>query len=325
MKKLYSLVLAVVCSFGLLQAQTVNNPGFENWENVGSSTEEPNDWNSFMTASGSLTMFAQQQLVRSAVVRPGTTGTYSALMWSRSTMGIVANGNLTTGQINMGNVVPTNSSNYNISITSNPAFNEAFTSAPDSIAFWVKFVPASGNTTDSGRMRAVIHDSYDFRDPMDATSPTHIYMEATAHFCKTNGWRRFAVPFTTGPASTPAYILITFTTNKTPGGGGDGDSLYVDDLEFIYSGIGIKEVKTDEPMSVYANQNGQLIARFNFTQMMSTDIRIYDITGQQVLAAQRDLQSNTESFDISGLNAGLYFIQASRSDGMKVTKKFVIR
>ena len=32
----------------------------------------------------------------------------------------------------------------------------------------------------------------------------------------------------------PAYILVSFTTNKTPGGGSAGDRLYVDDIAMVY-------------------------------------------------------------------------------------------
>lgn len=38
-----------------------------------------------------------------------------------------------------------------------------------------------------------------------------------------------------GPATSPSYILINLTTNGTPGGGSDHDSLWVDDIEMIYN------------------------------------------------------------------------------------------
>lgn len=330
MKKMYALVLMIACTIGIVNAQNVNNPGFEDWENVGAATEEPLQWNSFKTSGGTLSSFASQQLLRSTIVRAGTTGTYSALLWSKEIVGVVANGNLTTGKINMGNMDPLNASNYNATVTADPLFNEAFIGDPDSIVFWARFKPASGNTTDSARVRAVIHDSYDYRDPSgsDANGPLHVFSEATAHFAKTDGqWVRVSAPFTSGPAATAAYMLISITTNKTGGGGSGGDSLYVDDLSFIYNGVGMKDatLATTE-MSVTTNQDaGLLIARFNFDKTYSTDIRLYDLTGQLVLATQRDIMNSAETFDISNLNSGLYFIQATRGDGMKISKKFVIR
>ncbi|MFK7922371.1 MAG: T9SS type A sorting domain-containing protein, partial [Bacteroidia bacterium] len=54
----------------------------ENWEAV-SSGDEPVNWNSFMTASGGFSGFADVQIEESTDVRPGTAGTSSARIWSR--------------------------------------------------------------------------------------------------------------------------------------------------------------------------------------------------------------------------------------------------
>lgn len=329
MKKLYAFSMALFLgSLIAVTAQNLNNTGFENWENYGSATEEPNDWNSFKTASGPLTTFAAQQIKRSDVVRPGTTGIYSAVIWSRSTMGIVANGNMTTGQINMGNVVPTNQDNYNITRTADPLFSEAFTASPDSVVFWAKFVPASGNNTDSARMRAVIHDAYDYRDPTtsDPSAPNHVVAQATLNFAKTDGqWARKAVAFdNSGPASTRAFMYLTFTTNMTPGGGSGGDSLYVDDLEMIYGSISILEPSFTDAFAVYAAE-GQLVVRLHFETAAQTDIAIYNMAGQRVLGTQKRLASATETFDLSNLEQGIYIVDVQRPGGVRHTQKFAVR
>ncbi len=329
MKKLYALLIAAAVS-GLMtaNAQTVNNSGFENWENVGTDTEEPISWNSFKTAQGALTTFAQKQMVRSTVVRPGTTGQYSALLWSRSTMGIIANGNVTTGRINMGNVVPSSNDNYNISLTGDTLFSEVMNAVPDSIAFWVRFKPASGNTTDSGRMHAVIHDNYDYRDPNagDPNAAQHIVAQATGHFAKTDGlWIRQAVPFVAGPASTPLFILITFTTNKTPGGGSGGDSLYIDDIEMIYNSISINEPDNAGEFRVYTDaSSGQLILNLNFDAAAGTLMRIYNINGQLVMQREKSMDRATEIFDLSTLGRGIYVVDVQRADGRRFSQKFSV-
>ena len=48
-------------------------------------------------------------------------------------------------------------------------------------------------------------------------------------------WKRVTVPFIAGSHNDPRYILTTFNTNATPGGGSDGDELYVDDICLIYN------------------------------------------------------------------------------------------
>jgi hypothetical protein len=235
------ILLSCVLTFVLLprmQAQTqVNNTGFENWENVGSSTEEPTEWNSFKTASGGWSGFASQQIKRSTVKRPGSTGTYSAVIWAKSTLGVIANGNVTTGQINMGSTTPSDASNYNITHTAQTAFSEALGARPDSLVVWVR--TKISNSSHQPRISATIHDTYDYRDPNtgDASAPSHIVGTAILNYTTTgNVWVRKSIPFTySGPATNPSYILISFTTCKDPGVGTAGDSVYVDDLQLIYN------------------------------------------------------------------------------------------
>jgi hypothetical protein len=328
MKKFYAFSISLV--FGCLltaSAQNVSNTGFEDWENLGAETEEPTHWNSFKTAGGSLVIFAAQQLRQSPLTRPGSSGSFSALIWSRSTMSIVANGNMTTGKINMGNVVPTHQDNYNESVITDPLFCQAFTADPDSIAFWARFIPASGNTTDSARMRAVIHDAYNYKDPstVDPDGPNHIVEAATVHFGKTDGqWVRQVGAFVAGPASTRAYALITFTTNKTAGGGSGGDSLYIDDLEMIYGSISIMEPEYSNEFMVFATSD-KLVVGLNFTDASTTNISIYTIAGQLVLQNQKNISVSQETFELSQFQKGIYIVNVTRADGKQYSQKFAVR
>ena len=73
----------------------------EAWDNIGAATEEPTNWNGFKTASGGLSGFASQQVFRSTAIRSGASGMYCARIFSKSILGIVANGTLTLEQIRM--------------------------------------------------------------------------------------------------------------------------------------------------------------------------------------------------------------------------------
>jgi hypothetical protein len=329
MKKLYAFALFLALgSMMFVSAQDLNNSGLENWGNVGTDTEEPDDWNSFKTAGGALAMFAAKQIQRSTVIRPGSAGQYSALIWSRETMSIVANGNVTTGKINMGNVNPSDPSNYNECITTDPLFSETFTAIPDSFVFWAKFVPASGSTSDSARLRAVIHDNYNYRDPntSDPNAASHIVAAATHHFVKTDGaWVRFAVPFIeTGPASTPEFMLVTFTTNKNPGGGTGGDSLYIDDIEMIYNSISITETPGVENCNAYVTGE-QLVVDMRFDVVCATTISLYTMVGQQVLQTRKDIAIATEQFDLSAIESGVYILNITRADGQQFSRKVFVK
>jgi hypothetical protein len=244
------LLLGSVVLFSFSNAQTqLGNSDMESWVNVGANNEEPTNWNSFMTATGGLSGFASKQVERSTAIRPGATGAYCARIWSKSTLGVVANGNLTLGQINMGSSTPTSTSNYNFTKTADANFSEAITTSPDSLVFWAKFTAASG--TSMARVNAVLHDSYDLRDPQDANSIPHIVATATLNYATTGGvWVRKSVPFTySGQSTDPQFILVTFTTNMTPGGGAANDEVLIDDIQLIYNPVNQPVVAADDAIT----------------------------------------------------------------------------
>lgn len=235
-KSLLYFSFVSLSTIGFAQTQ-IGNGSFESWETSTLEINEPTNWNSFQSASGSLSGFAGEQMDRRVNARPGSTGTQSARIWSRDAgFGVKANGNMTLGRINMGSTSPSNSNNHNYTSNSTTGFSEAFTDSPDSIVAWVRYKP--GNTTAgyNARISTVIHNNTNnYKDPNDV-SGTNTVATAILNFPYTNGaWQRISVPFTyVGTASNAAYILVTFTTNSVPGGGTTSDTLYVDDVELIY-------------------------------------------------------------------------------------------
>lgn len=235
MKKIFTIGF-MISLVATIHAQTqIGNSGFENWENIPGGSE-PVNWNSFLTANGGVSTLAQDQIAVSSDSRPGSPGTKSVRIFSKSIFGIIANGNVTLGRIHMGAASATSTDNYNRTIRSNADYNQEMTDRPDSIVFWVKFKP-NGGGNDLARMSATIHDNYDYRDPEDAASSNHIVGRAELNFLSTNNaWVRKAVAFDySGPASDAQYILLTFTTNKTPGGGSGNDQVWIDDVELVYT------------------------------------------------------------------------------------------
>lgn len=223
-------------TIGFAQTQ-IGNGSFESWEPTTSELNEPVNWNSFKSADGAFILFGGQQMDRRVNARPGSTGTQSARIWSRSAgFGVKANGNMTLGRINMGSTTPSDAANHNFSSTSTTGFSEAFTDTPDSIVAWVKYKP--GNTTSgyNARISSVIHNNTNgYKDPNDVSGANTV-ATAILNFPYTNGgWQRISVPFTyVGTPSNAAFILVTFTTNNVPGGGTTSDTLYVDDVELVY-------------------------------------------------------------------------------------------
>ena len=119
----------------------------------------------------------------------------------------------------------------------------------------------------------------------------------------TNGWERKSVPFAyVGPSSNPEYILITFTTNKTPGGGSAGDEVFIDDVELIYnsttqlpsensnkwigyntsSGLYISDDFLKDEMIIVTNLMGQIIQKGSVSELNGTKLQ----TGMYIVSHQ---------------------------------------
>ena len=223
-----------------------HNAGFEeNWHTVGKGVE-PDYWHSFNSGTGTFAGSAANntQLTESNDVHSGATGTKSALLQTRVVFGVKANGNLTNGQINAGAISASDGTkNYNFSDPNNTGFNTAFVGNPDSLVFWAKYIPASGDNETIARTHATITTNAYYKDPESGGSYDNVKVaEATIEYGATeNTWKRLGTSFEYSKvdANQAAYVLINFTTNRTPGGGNasssNPDKLYLDDIEIIYN------------------------------------------------------------------------------------------
>jgi len=300
MKKI-TLSILVFTSIKFFAQQQIGNSNMESWDNVGQSSEEPINWSSYKTGSGGLSSFGSQQVGRSTSIRSGASGSYCARIFSKSTLNVVANGNLTLGQINLGSSTASSPENYNYTKTSDSNFSESLTNRPDSLVFWVKYSPI--NSSSNARVHAILHDSYDFRDPIDANSIPHTVARAELNYGTTAGnWVRKSVPFIyEGPATTVEYILVTFSTSSSAGGGSANDEVLVDDIELVYNSVGLNEQVATSFKAYYSNENGLVIKGEN------SNFELVNLTG----ATEKSGDLNT----LNGLhlNSGLYFLKSGDS------------
>jgi len=257
-------------------AQQIGNSDFENWDNLGSNQEEPTNWSSFKTATGSFSAFASKQVERSTAIRSGATGNYCARIWSKSTLGIMANGVLTTGRMNMGSSSLSSPDNFNYTLLGDAAFSESITMAPDSIVFWAKYAALP---TEKAGMHAFIHDQFSVQDPLNSASVPFIVAEADLQFSPTGGnWQRFSVPFvyTANTGLAPKYILLTFTTNHIPGGGSANDEVWIDDVELVYN---TNHLQVDLPTIIQIYLDDQNRLRIEGIDE-AEKIEVYSLNGQ---------------------------------------------
>jgi len=167
----------------------LNNPGFENWQNPGTGTEEPTEWSSIKTSDGGgiINSTAPQVCFRSTDPH---TGTYSVNLRTQEVIGNNANGTLTCRQVH---ATFTPSQGYVFTNTGHTDRNHALTGKPDSLVGWFKATP-QGN--DNGKVEAILHTGAG-NLPANGTTPNWnararwIAPEATV-----SSWTRFSVPFT---------------------------------------------------------------------------------------------------------------------------------
>lgn len=284
----------------------IGNGDFEDWRNVTSSNHAPSNWNSFETAEGSYASTASAQQV--AMVeggRPGSDGLYCADIYSRDVMfGILAQGNLTLGCINAGNMSAENAANHNFSKVEDPAKSETISKIPSAIKFWVKFVP--GSESYNARMAATVHDAYNYITYGSAThdndaNKVHAIAQAEKNFpaCE---WTEMTVPFTmTGNAiGTQMYIVVNFTTNATPGGGGSSDHLYIDDVELIY------DTEESTPAPTVYNKNMSVVADDEYLALTETSVEVTNNGEMTILGGEtiKTIDFNLKDFSVGNSNVG---------------------
>ena len=242
MKKILTVLLCVVTTVAAQAQYQLANGDFESWETVEYTEtkvcEEPVQWSSFYDATGSLKGMGTgdvPQIYRDESIRPGSAGQYSCRITSRSVFGnIVAQGNLTTGCVNMGSGSATDASgNYNYINEAREDQAMRFAGRPDAVRFWVKF---SGVKT--GNCSVLLTTKGYYQDPVygDKNTAKLVGQALSGTSIVSNDeWTQYTVPFEWLSDEQPYYALVNVSTCSEPGAGAAADYLYIDDMEMIYN------------------------------------------------------------------------------------------
>ena len=237
------------------------NPDFPDSEPNTASSDEPNYWHSFMSASGNPGLVylagATPVAFKCDDVRPGSTGKQSLKLKSFDAILAIANGTITTGRMNTGDYIASNTdANYawsDMSNTDKDAHGDPFYatlySLPDAMKVWLKFKQGTANAEHPyATATAIINDGTEFHEPAPSkTTYTNVVGEArNAKIAETGDeWKEFTIPFTYDAfaqyGAKAKSVLVTLSTNADAGKGSDGDLLYVDDLSFVYN-AGLKAI-----------------------------------------------------------------------------------
>ena len=186
--------------FEEFHTETATAISFPTFKPTESSSDEPNSWHSFMSATGDMKGFVcgTPQTSISDDIRPGSEGTKSVKLISALAMGAIpANGTITTGQMQAASADATSTDNcafldfMNDAVDGNgDPFYTVMTGTPDAISMWVKFKQGTIKVPEANDITA-------------------------------------------------KAILVTISTNALPGVGSSDaanpDEMYVDDIELVYN------------------------------------------------------------------------------------------
>ena len=150
---------------------------------------------------------------------------------------------MTTGRLNAGSTSadsPDNHSAMDMSSTDTDANGDPFYTImhgrPDAIKFWIKFSQGTHNNSyPYATMSSIITDGTYYQDPEDKTY-TNKLATAKNNTIAECDWTEMNVPFSYVNENVDGKaLLVTFSTNATPGKGSGGDKVWVDDIALVYN------------------------------------------------------------------------------------------
>jgi hypothetical protein len=303
-------ILVLICpivSFG----QQLENPGFENWENVGTVKDEPVDWSTIKTCDDpGIASVAPVTFDRSTDAHSGN---YSLKLYNVKVFGVVATGAITNGRFHAEFNLD---SSYSYTDTTDARWNTPFTWRPDSLVGWFKFFPKGD---DRAQFKFILHVN-ECKLPENGTMPNWIGMavNVTEPGVTYADWTRFSVPFTYYDDRTPKYILNVINSGDSTAAA-DSSYLLVDDLQVIYNPSGIHDQKV--PDSFLTNSNDMLIISLEPAEVyLNHWLYLIDVKGNTVLTKQLD---NNQVVLPTALPSGIYVAVLKNSDRQYVQKVMI--
>ncbi len=320
-----SLFMTCALTAGAQGIYQFKDPGFEqDFDKVTTSgftgeitLEEPgNGWHSFATAGGGFKPFASMS-PQPEHAAEGYQSDHSVKLIS-SDLGLAkANGNLTTGRVNMGSYDAGDATaNYNFSdITGGQALE--FAGTPDAVTFYAKFTAGSDNANKWGRGQFILHDEFAYQDPEVDDQVSHRVAKASQLIRESTEWTKYTVNFVYDQDVKPAkqYLLASFTTNPVAGGSAD-DVLYIDDIYFVYNSELASLTYNDEsveiPSSSAIDLSDQVYDASKLSYTLTGKGATAEITSYDETTAVLTLTVKGNDWSVNNANQHVYTIQFAK-------------
>ncbi len=312
MKQLILIVIfACFFSLAVYPQQQLQNPGFEEWEEVGTPIEEPLNWSSIKTSDNELLNPNAPKVCEPS--NDAHSGNYSLHLFNVkvAVFNVIASGLITTGRVHA-EVNP--DLGYVFTDATDAKWHMPFTGKPDSITGWYMSTPAAG---DFARIQLHLHEGND----SIPSNGDNVIGEVEYDFPEqaVTNWTRFSVPINYLKAGTPQYVLLSFTS----GNGVDaleGSEAWFDDIEFIYNGSSVDELSLSKFRTFY--RNNTLTVSMANSEINNYNIRVTDIMGRVVLA-EDNITAKENQFQLDE-TAGVYVVSLQHQ-GSQVSRKITIQ
>jgi hypothetical protein len=314
MKK-YVIVWLAATSIGYmaLAQDQLENAGFENWDEIGISAtdtiREPVDWSSLKTSDNeSLSTLAPVVCWRSGSAHSGS---FSVKLENIATL-VIANGAVTTGRVHPD---INTSKAYMFTDPNDGRWNNPFTSRPDSIAGWFKYIPQG---SDSMQVKVVLHRGNGREPDTEYLGDRIASINFRTGVNTGNQWMRFSAPFIYTSDQSPQYALVILNSGNgyTPVA---GSIAYFDDLVMIYNPVSLKKETITDVFLYLQGDHAILIQGGDPDQYMAA--RIVDITGRQVWSGP--VTSGRIDTGRADLKNGIYIVSMTGKN-LTLTQKIVV-
>ncbi len=293
----------------------MENAGFEQWESVNGSIEEPVKWSSLKTADA-LTDVAPVVYDKSTDAHSGD---YSLHLFNIKTFSTVANGIMTTGRIHS----DLNKENaYTYTDTSEWAWHMNLTGRPDSVTGWYKYKSVDG---DLGTINFDLHIGY-YRKPARPEDSLNLVGSATFSTgdSTVTAWTRFSIPFTYFKEDTlPQYILVTISSGNGFNAK-EGSEMWVDDLELVYNPgntTAVPQRRTPPGRLLTWNEGDRLTVLLEQPGFAPAYYALYDLTGRVVVEGM--LTPSQRTTLPAQLQKGIYILRVTHQGDPYIRKVLV--
>lgn len=292
--KQFILLISFLTTGFLLQAQYINNAGFETWPNG----SDPTGWqspNSFTSGLGVTTV--------SKDVADYHSGLCAAKLETKSVFGYPVPGILTNGIINVNlSATPPASITGGVPFTQKPTFFKGY----------YKYTPATGDV-------CILRVNLLKRNGSAVDTIGYAQFSNTATI---NSWTLFEATFTYLSVENPDTMQVTIYSSN-PLSAVVGSILKVDDL-YLEGGMGINKINLWKSITVFPNPTSDLInIQFHNATKTQTTIAIYSLVGQKVSETILPTGTELSSINVRNLNKGMYFLYV-QSGKEKFTQKISI-